>query len=53
MERIVDGNAVVMILSRRNLLVIKRSGYVDALVARGLEDGSGQVTRVCSLERDL
>ena len=50
---IVDGDAVVVIFSRRELPVVRRSVHVDALVARLLNDGAGQVAIVRPLKRDL
>ena len=52
-NRIVGGNAVVVILSFHELPVVRCSGHVDAIVARILEDGAGQVVGVRPLERDL
>ena len=52
-KRIVDGNAVVAIISRRKMSVVRRSGHSDTLVARVLEDSAGQVAGVRPLKHNL
>ena len=52
-NRIVDGDVVVVIFSRCDLPVVIRFSHVDALVARILKDGTGQVAGIHPLERDF
>ena len=49
-KRIVDGDSAVVIFSRRELPVVRRSSHVDALVARILKDGAGRVADVRTLK---